>query len=220
MIGRNNRMTCLIERKSPIRIDMIGPFGVGKTTLLDAYKLMFPYQHITFVFEDLNRIDQELNYWNKDKNNRAYFIQSVYYIETFEKIYKSIDSNKIILSDSSILYHHVGYTNILHNQGLINRLEYKYLTLLNQYLSLNMPELVGVIYCHVKPTTILSRITKRNRHQEFSTTEKTITSLLHQSKNLVSHLNVEVLDMDLDNIEINEAVKIMNLFVNTILQRG
>lgn len=207
-------MTCLNNSRRIKRIEMIGPLGVGKTTLLNACKSSLSVKSVSLIFENINRITQEIAYWNEDKNSRSFFMQSVYYWETFKNLCISDGRSNLLLSDSSFLFHHFGYTNLLFEQGMINALEHKYLADIHTSLSLQLPQLAGVIHCHADPSTILARIINRDRDMEFSINENLVLSLIAASNNLVSSLNVETLDINLESIAPQEAAGKIGTFLD------
>lgn len=184
---------------------MIGPLGVGKTTLLKSLSETYKHNDFRLIFEDLSRIRAAIEYWAEDKESRSFFMQSVYYLDAYTQLMIDIEEFKVVVSDSSMLFHHYGYTEYLHGQGLLNDLEFNHLKRIHTDYIDRLPSLAGVIYCHASFESIFNRVALRSRQLENDTTKSMIEKLLISAANLVKRLEVPVLDLDLDLLSLSDA---------------
>jgi deoxyadenosine/deoxycytidine kinase len=150
--------------------------GVGKTTFLSLID--------KFYHDEFNTISEPLEDWlNKfadvdnnilgllynDSKRWGYTFQHNAFLTRIQKIENNFDSNKINLSERSVLSDYNVFAKMLKADGKLNEIEWKiyinWMNLLLKKISIK-PKLI--VYLRLDPEIAYQRIKKRNRHEEES----------------------------------------------------
>lgn len=176
------------------RIEFIGPLGIGKTALLRACG---PAQTgAVHVFERLEPIARDRKYWQEGPSDRAFFIQSVYYLNSCRQILRATRSGRIIVCDFSLWVHHYAYSREARAAGFLDSLQHRRLHSLRNALERLLPPLCGVVLCEAPDETIVQRIAERGRGGE-DTDAGYISRLSEACRDLTRRVRVPILTLDL-----------------------
>jgi len=187
------------------RIEMVGCLGVGKSTLLKACQTQKLESYC--IFENLDEIAEEINYWRQKQSERTYFIQTVYYLASHRLIHSTgnLRSSNIVISDFSLLFHHYGYSYVLKEYNLLSNIEYRALEVFLSFLQSDLPNLIGLIYCKASYETILSRIKGRNRAKESEINAEFIFHLTNACNQMLLQVSCPVLELNLESCGLETA---------------
>lgn len=202
------------------RIELIGCLGVGKTTYLKSCQRQDLGLGLSFTFEDLEDLREERAFWQQKQDTRTFFIQTKYYLYAYDLIQSSQASNKIIVSDFSLLFHHYGYSKVLKEIGLLDSIEFRVLEQILARLQSQIPKLLGVVFCSATSRTIEQRIQMRSRSTENSVSLEFINKLTYAATEYVKQVGVPVLKLDLEGEETSDTPIRLKQFVNTLISNA
>jgi len=157
------------------RIEIVGLLGSGKTTLLNKIALQSNTM-VQCVYEELTPLNEV---WNliRETNQNYYLLQSSYYLESLNKIQK-VAGNKLIVSDFSLRVHHYVYSFHLHQNNLINQVEWVALGKMLDLYTANLPFVTGIILIDATPTELLDNLHSRNRNLDSNTSLDYLNNLV------------------------------------------
>jgi deoxyadenosine/deoxycytidine kinase len=198
------------------RIEMVGCFGVGKSTLLKACQVGQVETHC--LFENLDNITEEITYWNNLPSERTYFIQTIYYLEAYNLIHSvsSLWDFNVVLSDFSLLFHHYGYSHALKQCGLLSDIEWRALEILLNLLQSNLPPLIGLIYCKASQKTLITRIRERSRVQEIDIDYSFVAQLADTCNTTLRQVACPILELDFDACDLSTAADLVTQFTKSL----
>lgn len=187
-------------------VSVIGPFGVGKTTITRYLADRFPSK-FTAVYEDLSKNLFIDDVWNHNKN--LTFEMQVNFISDVCEELKEVSNIQLatsnhILYDRALLETSIIYPVFQEKQQQINQRQK--IVLFNLYNSIKeyfpLPDIY--IYCKADPQVIFDRIKKRNRNHEKKVTKEQVTSLIASYDEVLEYENTYCFDLNteqsLDNI--------------------
>jgi deoxyadenosine/deoxycytidine kinase len=177
------------------RIELIGALGSGKTTFLTNLQNKANYPQIDYLYEDLTPISDELQYWLSNKESKSFFIQNVFYFNSFNQIVERRGSG-IIFTDYSLLAHHHAYSRTLACLNYLQEIELSVLKSINDHLLSNLPPLTAAIYIKAPESVIVERIAQRSRGNEAKEYSELIPVLVHYLEELVASANFPVFTLD------------------------
>jgi deoxyadenosine/deoxycytidine kinase len=191
---------------------MIGPLGVGKTTLLQRCDLP---DAILPLFEDLEPLLSSISRWRENPSERSFFIQTAYYLNSRRQIIEGSSARRFVISDFSLTFHHFGYSHMMQESNLLTALEIEVLDALYSALTSMLPPVIGVIYCHASADAILQRIVQRGRAEEQGNSE-VVQHLLRRMAALRDSEPAEVLDLDTEQLNEHDTSRNIRCFVDTV----
>jgi hypothetical protein len=171
-----------------------------------------------YLFENLDKITEEITYWKNHPSERTYFIQTVYYLEAYNLIHSvnSLEGFNIVLSDFSLLFHHHGYSYTLKQCGLLSDIEWRTLENLLNLLQSNLPPLIGLIYCKASQETLITRIRERNRVQEIDVDYGFISQLSAACDTALIQVVCPILEIDFNACDLSTAADLVAQFIQSL----
>jgi len=145
------------------RIEIVGPLGIGKTTLLNT---LCQADNVAIIHEDLKPLVGLIESWHSGLLS-SYHLQSAFYLNAFKQC-NSLCQGSIALSDFALSFHHSGYSKMMFQDGRLTSVEWSLLEDLHDALKSSLPPVCGMIYCHASVDTILKRISTRGRPNDMT----------------------------------------------------
>lgn len=176
------------------RVEIVGALGTGKTTLVREIERASVAPEIECRYEDITRLEGRLAFWKDNEHARSFFIQSVFYLHFLDIMRQT--SSDLVVVDCSLLYHHMGYSAIMSQNGLLKSEEFEALTELASALSSILPPIVGIIHCEAPDHLVAQRIIERGRDDDFTQTIETVTRLRIAAHDCVKRAAVPSIHLD------------------------
>lgn len=163
---KNNRKNNTISIEAGI--------GVGKTTLLNLLRekdskyniILEPLEDWISIYRD-NVNNNILSLLYNDMDRWAYTFQSNAFITRIQKIKNEKKSNKINITERSILSDFYIFAKMLYDDGKMNQIEWKLYNNWFKWLSNTFNENPSkIVYLRCDPQISFDRIHKRNRNEE------------------------------------------------------
>lgn len=181
-------------------ISIEGNIGTGKTTLFEILKDHYKDNpNIIFISEPVDKwikltdTDGEniLEKFYKDQSRWSYSFQMHAFITRSKEILNYHTSDKIIISERSVLTDHNVFADLLHKQNKISELEWKLYIEWFNWLTDTNPEIKPDKYIYLKadPNISYERIKKRTRAEESNIPLEYIKDVSNQHDNWL--LNIE-----------------------------
>lgn len=208
-------------------VSIEGSIGAGKTTLLKILENeKFTKDHIVFY----EPVDEWMSYvptgsstslfemFYNDKKKYSFIFQMYALQSRFSNMLKIAEQNpdKLIICERSHLTDYQIFAKMLHDDGLINDLEYdiykRWFTLVCDNISQNIS---ATVYLRVTPDVCVTRIAKRNRKGEDNIDIKYINHLhtLHDEW-LLNATNNFVVDGNNTTVDVRSIVDYINSIVH------
>ena len=179
--------------------------GVGKSTILDILSKKFG-DKFNVIFEPLQEwlekyCDENTNILNMFYSNIerwGYTFQMNAFMTRIQKIKNERDTNKINLTERSILSDHRIFAKMLYDDGKITTVEWKLYEDWFKWLSYEFNSVPKkIIYLRCDPTVAFERIHKRNRCEESGITFEYIEKLhKYHDEWLLNETRIPVLVID------------------------
>jgi len=208
---------------NPILISIEGNIGAGKTTLL---------KNLRERMTDWNFIDEPVATWNDIKNEEGDSILEIFYKDrkrwsyTFQNCalltrYQNIESavesarqsgklgNQVFFTERCLDTDYHVFTNMLHAEGSIDKLElHLYRRLLSQLKKTATP-LNAIIHVNTKPSICSGRIAQRARSGEEAISLEYLTSLDAHQTSWIQNTELPTLstDMTRTTVEVEKFVQ-------------
>jgi deoxycitidine kinase/deoxyguanosine kinase len=215
--------------KSKIIISVEGNIGAGKTSIIDLLKQSHG-DIAEFIYEPVDEWmaikgddgKNLLETFYGDKQRWSYTFQNVAYITRMSSIVEKINNSqkKYIILDRSLSADLNTFAKMLHDDGLINSLEWDAYNKWNNFFDKHYGPLVEhkIIYLRCEPEIAHQRIQLRNRDAEKGIPLDYL-KLLHKYHDdwLLKHNNVLILDVNNDFVGDKENFKtIYNMIIGFI----
>jgi deoxyadenosine/deoxycytidine kinase len=200
-------------------ISLEAGIGVGKSTILDIFSKKFG-DKFNVIFEPLQEWlekyrDENTNILNMFYSNIerwGYTFQMNAFMTRIQKIKNERDTNKINLTERSILSDHLIFAKMLYDDGKITTVEWKLYEDWFKWLSYEFNSVPKkIIYLRCDPNVAFQRIHKRNRCEESGITFEYIEKLhKYHDEWLLNETRIPVLVIDVscdfegDDKKINE----------------
>lgn len=181
------------------RIEMVGSLGVGKTTLLHSVQKYGKHSRIQFVYENLKNIKSERQYWVKNKLQRTYFIQSVYYLASHAMLIPTSRQHPVQISDFSLYGHHLIYSTTFYRLGMLSKMEFTTLSRLLEILLRNLAPVQACIVLKIPLPEQVERIKYRRRGKEDMTFLNLLKVLGEEVEHFGSRIDVPCFNLDTTN---------------------
>jgi deoxyadenosine/deoxycytidine kinase len=190
-------------------ISLIGPFGIGKTTIARYMADSFPNK-FSAVFEDLTKNAFIKDVW--ELNAPTVFEMQVNFftdicddLTTIEVM--QIESPNFVLYDRSLLEAAVIYPKFQNAKGLITKKQEMVLSNLYTAIKPSFPTPDLVLYCKADPHTIYDRIRTRNRPHEAGVTLEDVIKLHEAYEEVIDHESGDVFCFDLDTEQTLDEIR-------------
>ena len=205
------------------RIELIGPMGCGKTTLIENIEWRAIKKNIVVVKEDLSPIIAERRSWEKDPIGKSYFIQSVYYVHRLNQINAARNIGRkdaIFLCDYGLLCDHYVYSQTMNQMRMLSDMEYSGLERLFSYVYESMPKLKAIIYKKCSLELLLDRYRNSTSFIGNIDDMRNMFEIMidNCAKTIKAHYRVPtlVIDEDILSEERETILKKIRLFLNNL----
>lgn len=205
-------------------ISLDGNIGAGKSTLLAEIRKQLPVYAVdepVGQWTALKNADGTnlLELFYKDKKRWAYTFQNCAILTRLKNIQDAVEnhpSEKVFITERSILTDKYVFAEMLHNSGDINSLEWELYESWFQIFSKKYP-VNGIIYISTSSVTSKERIQIRNRGGEENINMEYLEALDTQHKNWISTTDIPVLTLSTEtNVSLEENIEKIRSFIATI----
>ena len=160
---------------TPILISLEGNIGSGKSTLLRALRAAHPEWH--FVDEPVDQWlalknaagESLLELFYKDKRRWGYTFQNVALltrVNNLKKVLSGLSGSAVVVMERSIGTDAYVFAKMLHEDGLIDDLEFKIYQMWESSALKDLPPVTGYIHLDTPVTICSERINQRAREGE------------------------------------------------------
>lgn len=187
----------------------IGNIGCGKSSWVDA----FHHHGFQVVKENLDEIYFLQDYWT---SGRYAFHAQVGFYATWFNLYNTANLLRGAFMDSSILSHHMIFTEYMHDNALLAEKEYRVCQQLFDAIWSNVQCHNVFLHCSLEEN--LSRVEKRARKFEIKNREF-ICMLYNKYNELYYKIQDEMLFIDITNLS-PQSDDDFKLFCNELVEGG
>lgn len=188
-------------------IAFIGFLGCGKTTWCEKLKAL----GYNVIFENLEEVSQLKTYW---KNYTCAFQAQIEFYSMWLKQYGIITSQDGGFMDSSILAHHLVFTNFMFKKGYLGTIDFEICDKLFHSIFLNIKCKWVFLYCDLPE--LYHRIRLRDRNNEKNDLKFLNELRLYYEKIIQNYqpIIIDITDLSPDNPDH------VNKFVNMLKKEG
>ena len=204
-------------------ISLDGNIGAGKSTLLAEIRKQLPVYVVDEPVGQWTALKNAegtnlLELFYKDKKRWAYTFQNCAILTRLKNIQDAVENNpseKVFITERSILTDKYVFAEMLHNSGDMDSLEWELYESWFQIFSKKYP-VNGIIYISTSSVTSKERIQIRNRGGEENINMEYLEALDIQHKNWIATTDIPVLTISTEiGVSMEENIEKIRSFITT-----
>ena len=204
-------------------ISLDGNIGAGKSTLLAEIRKQLPVYVVDEPVGQWTALKNEegtnlLELFYKDKKRWAYTFQNCAILTRLKNIQDAVENNpseKVFITERSILTDKYVFAEMLHNSGDMDSLEWELYESWFQIFSKKYP-VNGIIYISTSSVTSKERIQIRNRGGEENINMEYLEALDIQHKHWIATTDIPVLTISTEiGVSMEENIEKIRSFITT-----